>query len=411
MRVLVLTQYFWPENFAINHLSVGLAENGCDVDVLTGMPNYPEGQIFKGYGGFRSCCDSYKGLRVVRVPMMPRGSSRLSLATNYVSFPVSASLLGRRFLKPSYDVVLVYAPSPATIGLAGLALKKQMNSALAFWVQDLWPESLSAAGGLDAPIVLRSVNAMVRRIYQGSDVVLLSSRGFEGPILAAGGDRRKLRYVPNTVEQHYRPIHAADDAPERSELPRDGFKIVFGGNLGEAQGLETALKAAALLRHRGDIHWIFIGEGRAQRELIAMRDALELQDCVHFIGSRPAAKMPSYFACADALLLSLRAEPIFELTVPSKLQAYLACGRPVLASLGGEGARLVMEAHAGSISEPGNPQALAQAALRMSDSSDADRRQMATSARLYFEAHFSRRRVIELLLGSLQDAVRAFQGR
>jgi glycosyltransferase involved in cell wall biosynthesis len=407
MRVLLITQYFWPENFIINHVARGMVERGITVDVLTGMPNYPQGAFYDGYGGMRTRREHHEGIEVVRVPMIPRGKRKAQLAINYMSFAASASLFGPAMLRDKYDVSLVYAPSPATVALVGLAFKRLRQIPLVYWVQDLWPDSLDAAGAPEWPLLHRTVAGMMRRIYRGSDCVLVPSMGFVDSVVAAGGDEAKIKFLPNTVEDFYQPVSVPQNAPESHEFPSDGFNIVFGGNIGEAQDFETVIDAAEITRHRGDIRWILIGDGRKREMIEADVRRRNLTDTVRLLGARPSSTMPIYFALADALLLTLRADPAFSRTIPSKLQAYFACGKPVIAGVNGEVARIVSQAKAGVISASGDPQALANAALRLSEASEDERKRMGENARGYYNSHYTRGRVLDQLIQLLSQVVQS----
>ena len=350
MRILVVSQYFWPEAFRINDLVQGLLDRGHEVTVLTGKPNYPGGSLFAGYGFLRPVRERYAGgAEVVRVPLVPRGSgSGRRLALNYLSFVLFAGLLGPLLCRGRFDVIFVYEPSPITVGLPALVMKKAKKAPIMFWVQDLWPESLSAAGAVRSKRVLRGVERLVRFIYRGCDRILVTSRGFVPRVEALSAREKKVHYWPQWAEALYEPVEVGDNAPERSEMP-DGFRVVFAGNVGAAQSFETILAAAERLRDRHGIQWVIIGDGRRRKWVEDRVRELRLEDRVHLLGKRPMERMPRYFALADALLVTLKRDPIFSLTIPGKLQSYLACGRPVVAALDGEGARVIKESGTGLV--------------------------------------------------------------
>lgn len=403
VRVLLVTQYFWPENFPINHVVAGLVERGCAVTVLTGMPNYPSGQFTPGYGGPMPRRELVQGVPVHRVPMTPRGQSRRSLALNYLSFALSASILGPILIRERFDAVLVYQVSPVTVGIPGALMARLRGGTLCLWVQDLWPESLSAAGGTSSPMIIGAVRQIVRWIYRRCDRVLVSSRGFQASVETHGTPPDRVRYVPNTVEAMYAPLTVPADAPERSELPAAGFRLMYGGNIGAAQDFDTVLAAASATRHRPDLHWILVGDGRMRAHVEAEVARLGLAATVHLLGHKPPTAMPTWFALADALLVTLRRDPIFAVTVPSKLQAYLACGRPVLAAIDGEAAQIVTEAEAGLSVPAGDPDALAAAAIALADASSERRAAMGQAARAYFEREFARDATLDRLLACLSE--------
>jgi glycosyltransferase involved in cell wall biosynthesis len=404
LRILVVTQYFWPENFRINDLVLGLRDRGHAVTVLTGKPNYPGGRLFAGYRPFGGSRDSYQGIPVLRVPVIPRGSgSGFRLLLNYLSFAVTASLLGPLFCRGCYDAVFVWETSPVTVGIPGLVMKKLKGAPMFFWVQDLWPESLSATGAVSSRWILKGVEWLVRTIYRWSDVILVQSRAFAASVEKYGGRSERIRYFPNSAEEFYRPVAMAPGAPERARLPA-GFRLMFAGNIGAAQDFETILAAAESLKGYPDIHWLVLGDGRRRSWVERQVEARGLTATVHLLGRHPVEAMPRYFALADVLLVTLKKAPIFALTIPSKVQSYLACARPVVAALEGEGARVVEEAGAGLVCSPEEPAALADRVLAMYRMPEAERRAMGEAGRRYFQRHFERRMLIDRLDGWLREA-------
>lgn len=372
-------------------------EKGYEVTVLTGQPNYPGGQFFPGYGFMTKAEDQYEGIRILRVPLIPRGhAGPLRLFANFCSFALSACLFGPWRCRASYDVILVFEPSPVTVGIPAILIKKLRGTPILFWVQDLWPESLSATGATESKWILRRVESLVRRIYRHCDKILVQSEAFRGPIERLGVKREDIVYLPNSAEAFYRPVSLEGDASEHAELPK-GFRVMFGGNIGKAQGFEMILDAAELLKGQTDIHWIIVGDGRMFSWVRHEVRKRELGRTVHLLGRFPAEEMPRYFALADALLVTLRNQPIFSLTIPAKVQSYLACGKPIIAALDGEGARVVQEAGAGLTVRPEDARALADAVLAMYRMPQEDRMAMGLKGRSYFETHFERGLLLERL--------------
>jgi glycosyltransferase involved in cell wall biosynthesis len=397
MQVLIVTQYFWPENFRINDVALGLKEKGHEVTVLTGQPNYPDGRFFPGYGFWSKMEEGYHGIRVLRVPLIPRGNGgTLRLLLNFCSFALSASVFGPWRCRASYDVILVFEPSPVTVGIPAIVLKKLRGAPILFWVQDLWPESLSATGATESRWILSLVESLVRRIYRQCDRILVQSEAFRAPIERFGVKREHIMYFPNSAEQFYQPLSLEREAPEQSQLP-SGFRVVFGGNIGRAQSFETILDAAELLKDRQDIHWIILGDGRMFSWVHDEVRKRGLDNTVHLLGRFPAEVMPRYFALADVLLVTLRKQPIFALTIPAKVQSYLACGKPIVAALSGEGARIIQEAGAGLVATPEDAKAVAEAVLTMYRMPEDARRAMGLRGRSYFETHFERALLLERL--------------
>jgi glycosyltransferase involved in cell wall biosynthesis len=405
MRILIVTQYFWPENFPINDLALGLQEKGHNVAILTGVPNYPVGNFFHGYSYFKKRRENFNGLTIIRAPLIPRGrGSGLRLALNFLSFAFFASLFGPIYCRGKFDLIFVYEPSPITVGLPAIVLKKIKSAPVMFWMQDLWPESLSATDAVRSKIILKSVELLVRFIYKGFDRILAQSRAFVSPIVRLGGNPDRILYYPNSAEGLYQPLVIKKSAPECAVMP-DGFRVTFAGNIGAAQDFATILDAAEQLKNQKDIHWIIIGDGRMFSWVNKQVLSRGLEETVHLLGRYPAETMPRFFALSDALLVTLKKEPIFALTIPSKVQSYLACAKPVIAALDGEGARIIAEAGAGVACPAENPNALAESVLKMYRVKGSEREEMGKRGREYFEKNFERGLLLDRLDGWMGELV------
>jgi colanic acid biosynthesis glycosyl transferase WcaI len=411
VNILLVTQYFWPEDFRINDLALGLLERGHHVTVLTGKPNYPSGKFFPGYGFLRRAHDDYRGIEVVRVPLIPRGGgSGLHLAANYLSFAAFACLAGPFLCRGPYDAILAYEPSPITVGIPARLLRFLTRAPLLFWVQDLWPQSLVATGAVKSRCIIGLAARLTRFVYRGCDAILVQSRGFVQPILELGIRNRRIEYFPNTAEALYQPLELPLDAPERARLP-GGFRIMFAGNIGVAQDFETILAAAELLKDEAAIHWIILGEGRMTQWVRAEVSRRGLSERVHLLGRHPLESMPRWFAAADAMLVTLKREPIFAYTIPTKIQSYMACARPIIAALDGEGARVVTESGAGYAVPAQQPRALAEAVRTLGQLSEPERTAMGLAGRRYFREHFERGRLLDQLEAWMRELRGANLGR
>lgn len=398
MRVLVVSQYFWPEGFRINDVVRSLVEKGAEVDVLTGKPNYPEGAIFPGYRPGGCQVESWSGAMVHRVPLAPRGlRSAWRLVLNYLSFVVMGLLWGPWMLRGrSYDAILVYAPSPILQALPAIFLGWLKRCGVVVWVQDLWPDSLAATGYVRSPRILHAVERVVRWIYRHSDLLLVQSRAFEAPVTALAPGK-PIVYYPNSVDAMFceppSPEVTLPDVPELNE----GFPVVFAGNVGAGQAVEVIVEAAALLREIPAIRFVVFGQGSRwewMREQVAVQGLTNL----HLPGRFPVNTMPGLMQKAGALLVTLSDQPIFSLTVPNKVQAYMAAGRPILACLNGEGVRLVEEAGAGLGVPAEDAGALAAAVLRLYRMSPEQRAEMGANGRRYFKAHFDHDKLVDELM-------------
>jgi colanic acid biosynthesis glycosyl transferase WcaI len=402
MNILIVTQYFWPESFRINDLALGLKEKGHTITILTGIPNYPGGRFFPNYGIFKKWKDDYHGIKVIRVPIIPRGNSgTIALILNYLSFTLCASFLAPLLCPGKFDLIF-FSLSPVAEGVPALVLKKIKAARVLFWVQDLWPESLSATGAIRSRWMLNKVEKLVRFIYRRCDLILVQSRAFISPIEKLGVDSSRIVYFPNSAEELYQPIDIELDAHERTAFPR-GFCVLFAGNIGVAQDFPSILEAAARLKEYSDIHWIIIGDGRMEpwvREQVRERD---LTKTVHLLGRHPATTMPRYFSLADVLLVSLKKNPIFAYTIPAKIQSYLASAKPIIAALDGEGARIVAEAGAGLTCPAESPRELSEAVLSLYQMPELQRRSMGARGRHYFESHFERAMLVNRLDSLMTD--------
>ena len=395
MKLLVLTQYFWPENFPINDVVAGLVERGHDVTVYTALPNYPAGRFFSRYGLFGPYRERSRGAKVHRVPIVPRGGGgTVRLALNYLSHALSATLFAPLLARGRFDAILVYEPSPMTIGIPARALRALKGAPLAFWVQDLWPESLSATGAVKNRAALRMVDALIKWIYRGCDRVLVQSEAFIPSVEAHGVPRSRIAYLPNSAPAFYERVTTREE--EDRELPR-GFRVMYAGNIGAAQDFPTILAAAELLKAEKHIQWIVLGDGRMRGWVEDEVRGRGLGASVHLLGQKPAERMPHYFAQAGVLLATLRREPIFAYTIPSKIQSYIACGRPVIAALEGEGGRIIREAGAGWVVPPEDPKALAGAVLAASRAAKPELDAMGSRGEAWFREHFEREKVLTRL--------------
>ncbi len=405
MKVLIFTNHFWPENFRINDLALGLVEKGHEVTVISSIPNYPEGKYFPGYGVFKKRWENYRGINIRRIPIIPRGNgSSIRLFINYISSAVSFCLHAPFVGRKKYDVIFIFETSPATIGLPAVIVKWLYRIPIVLWVLDLWPESLSATGAVKNKGILAVIKQSIRLIYSNSDRVLVSSRGFKQSIEAIGGYRGTIDYFPNWVEPEIVSPNGCQ-AP-KIELP-NGFRILFTGNVGAAQDFESIIASADMLRNHQDIHWLIVGNGRMMdwvREEVEKR-GLEKQ--FHLLGRYPLESMSYFYSVADALLLPLRKDPIFELTAPGKLQSYMSAGLPILAALDGEGANIVSEAGCGVVCNASDPASLTAGILSLVQMSATERQEMGRAGAKFCSTHFCR----ETLFDELERTLLTISGR
>lgn len=398
MKVLVVSQHFWPESFRINEVVASLADRGISIYVLTGKPNYPDGQVFPGYRSWGFQTDHHQ-FPIFRVPIYPRGrKSSVRLALNYLSFVASASIFGWWVLRRvPFDVVLVYAPSPLLQALPALFLSRLRRCPLVVWVQDLWPESLEAVGHVRNGLIIGTIRKLVKFLYKRTDLILVSSQAFEMYIRKMVPTAR-IAYYPNSVDSMF----SDPESGIRTVLSilDDGFNVVFAGNVGAAQAVSVIVAAAEKLVAYREIRLVVLGSGS---ELEWMRRQVKdrnLQN-LHLMGRFPVESMPSLLAKASALLVTLADRPIFAATVPNKIQAYMAVGRPIIACLRGEGARIVAKAKAGITVPPGDASLLADAIVELYAAPPEVRTEMGANGRAFYQEHFDHERLISDLIGHL----------
>jgi colanic acid biosynthesis glycosyl transferase WcaI len=372
-------------------------ERGHKITVLTGLPNYPEGQFFMGYGFLRHLSQKYNGATILRVPILPRGNSTgFKLALNYISFVISACMIGPLRCQDNYDLIFIYEPSPITVAIPALLIKWLKKIPVMFWVQDLWPESLTATKAISSSAILGLVGKLVKLIYNSCDQILMTSRAFLPSIVNYVCDKGQIHYFPQYGEDVYRVIKLSNDAPERLKMP-SGFVVMFAGNIGAAQDFKTIISTALQLQKYKDIHFVILGDGRMRRWVEDEIAALKLGETFHLLGRYPLESMPSYFSLADVMLVTLKKDPIYSLTIPAKIQSYLACGKPVIAALEGEGAKIIEEADAGITCPAEDSEALANAILKMRNTPDEERFRMGKNGLEYYRGNFDRKVLIDRL--------------
>ena len=404
MKFLIVSQYFWPETFIITDLAQSLIALDHTVTVLTGKPNYPSGRIYKGYRASGIDKETlFDGIDIYRVPIRPRGTGgSLNLALNYLSFLFSGLLRFPRLIRgQQFDVVLFFAPSPMTSAITAIPLKYLTRSHLAIWIQDLWPESLSATGHVRNGPVLFLIRQIVRLIYRSADTLLIQSRAFHEPVARLAAED-KIVYYPNFYPLREHALANSDSLlpSDLRKLLDDSFCIVFAGNLGIAQSLSTIVDAASLLSDLPELKILLVGSGSMSKWVTQQIAERDLRNLV-LPGRLPMDLMPALYHRAQGLLVTLTDAEIFSYTVPSKFQGYLAAGRPILVSANGETPRLLEAAGAGFSSEAEDSSALAENIRKLYHSTLEERDNMGKRGYAYFKQHFEMekqtRRLVDIL--------------
>ena len=391
-HILVVSQYFYPEPFRINDICTEWVRRGYRVTVLTGIPNYPEGKFYPGYSWLKKRRENWNGVEIIRIPLIPRGHNPVGLVFNYFSFVVSG-FFWKTFTKIKADYVFTFGVSPMTQALVGVWYAKRRKIPHDVYVQDLWPENVQIVTGIKSKAIIGPINRMVDYIYKNSKKILVTSPSFEEVIKQRVDAPDKVLYWPQYAEEFYCP----QKKESVSEIPDDGkFKIIFTGNVGYAQGLDILPKTAKLLKQQGNtsVSFVLVGDGRYKEKLQAEIQEQAVSDMFIMVDRQPAQRIPKLLAACDAAFISFMADPLFEKTIPAKLQSYMACGMPIVAAATGETARIVEEADCGACCPTGDEVELAKRITDIIDSEDLTHK--AENARRYFLEHFEKQRLMDM---------------
>lgn len=397
-HILLISQYFFPETFRVNDMACEWVKRGYKVTVLTGIPNYPMGKFFDGYDSKHRTRETWNGVNIIRIPLIARGNSSnkilnaAGMAANYFSFVRS----GKKWVKSKEaeelhaDLVFTVEVSPMTQAMVGIWYGQRYNVPTYLYVQDLWPENVETVTGIHNKAVIGPIDRMVDKIYRETGTIFTTSPSFVEAIVnrEVPVDRAKVHYWPQYAEEFYRPL---------SPQPVDGiednrcFKIAFTGNIGTAQGLDVLPRAAKLLKDE-KVKFIIVGDGRYQPEFVRQIDELGVKDKFIMTPRIPAERIPEILSNVDAGFISFNKTPLWENTIPAKLQSYMACGKAIIASASGETKRIIEEAGCGICTEIGNAEALATGIQEMMK---IDSRELGNKARDYFEAHFDKQKLMD----------------
>jgi colanic acid biosynthesis glycosyl transferase WcaI len=385
VRILIFSQWFDPEpTFKGLVFARELVHQGFEVEVVTGFPNYPGGKIYEGYEIKhiqRECID---GVKITRLPLYPNhDQSAIKRVVNYASFAASTLFYGL-FIAKRADVMYAYHP-PLTVGIAASLLRWLRGTPLVYDIQDMWPDTLRATGMLNNPRALALVGRVCDWVYRSVDQIVVLSPGFKRLLVQRHVPESKIEVIFNWADE---PALTSPVGSLPASFPRDDrFKIVFAGNMGKAQSLDAVLDAALLLQGRGSlVCFVMLGGGVEVGRLKARTQELGLTNVV-FMPAVPMAEVGTILVAADALLVHLRKDPLFEITIPSKTQAYMVVGKPLLMAVNGDAADLVKQSNSGLTAESENPVALADAAQRLADMPTLELEAMGSRARQYYQEH------------------------
>lgn len=407
MKILIVSQYFWPENFSINAIAKFLVDQGHKVDVITGIPNYPKGKAYDGYGLFKKLHQDHNGIDIRRVWMKTRGTKGgdKRLIFNYLSYALNASLAMFGRLCEKYDATFVYEISPITQAYPALFLRSMKKVPMCLYVADLWPDTLFAHG-LNGGTVKRLLTKKCTSIYKRTDHIIAVNESFIEPINKYTNNSRPITYIPQAVEELYKPIPATGELRNLLGIYEQDFVVMYAGNIGFAQSPKTIVEAANKTKENIRIHYVFIGDGTMRNECEEYCKENNLCN-VHFIGRKPQEEMPRLIAEADALLITLKNQSNYNLTLPGRTQAFMACGKPIICCANGETARVIKLAGCGLIAEADNSDELAQRIIESSLMSKDELNRMGSSGLEFSKANYDMNIVyhrIEKVLERIQYA-------
>ena len=388
-HILVISQYFYPEPFRINDMCVEWVKRGYKVTVLTGIPNYPQGEYYEGYSLTKKRTEEWNGIRIVRIPLMARGKGSIGLVCNYLSFVVSG-YIWKSLSTIKADYVFTFEVSPMTQVLVGCWYARKHKVPHYLYVQDLWPENVVTVTGISSPIVIKPINKMVDYIYKNTDEIFATSPSFVEAICnrKRSVSHSKVHYWPQYAEDFYKPMEKTivEEIPED-----DSFKVIFTGNIGTAQGLQILPQTAEILREE-NVKFVIVGDGRYLDEFKQEIQKRNVQDKFIMIARQPAERIPELLAACDAAFLSFQNDELWTKTIPAKLQSYMACGMPIIASAEGETERIITEAECGVCSAIGDVDKLSENIIIMTKD---DLNKMRHNSRKYFERNFEKQELMD----------------
>lgn len=394
-HILVISQYFYPEEFRINDMCKEWVKRGYRVTVLTGIPNYPQGRFYDGYGYHTNRTQQWAGMDIIRIPLIPRGNNAIGMIANYLSFAIAGYVWVRK-TRLKADMVFTFEVSPMTQALIGCWYRKKYHVPAYLYVQDLWPENVEVVTGITNPVIIKPIDRMVDYIYQHTDEIFATSPSFVDAICNRKHPvpREKVHYWPQYAEEFYRPVDKAYAKQTAAQygIPNDGsFRVIFTGNIGTAQGLEILPRTAELLKDE-NIRFVLVGDGRYRKDFMDEIRRRQVETQFVMVPKQPAEKIPELLAACDVAFLSFADDDLWKKTIPAKLQSYMACGMPILASAEGETERIIREADSGICCPIGNADALAE---KLREMMHAQRSQMGENARLYYEKHFEKQMLMD----------------
>ena len=403
VKILIISQYFYPEGFRINDIALEWIKRGYNVEVITGIPNYPMGKFYSGYSLFKRRDEVWNGIRIHRIPLIPRGHSSIGMVLNYYSFVISGWFWNLTS-NIRADFLFSFETSPMTQVLVGCKYAKKHKVPHVIYVQDLWPENVETVTGIHNRLIIGPIDRMVDKIYKQADRILVTSPSFVEAVVGRKKmvDRSKVLYWPQYAEEFYRPLESqfVPEIPNKD----DSFKIAFTGNIGTAQGLDILPKTAEIMIEKGiNAKFVIVGNGRYQQEFEKEINMRKVSERFILIPRQPAERIPEILSVCDAGFISFNDTALWEMTIPAKLQSYMACGKAILASASGETKRVLEEANCGVCTDIGNPEALAEGIVRLMK---MDIQALGQNAREYFENNFDKKKLMDWMDVVIEESLK-----
>ena len=402
MKTLVVTQYFWPEEFRINDICEGLVEKGHEVEVLTGLPNYPYGKLFEGYSFKSRGPKEYKGIKINRCYLIERGQdSSIKLALNYLSFMINSLFHIPKLSKKNFDNIFVFQISPITSAIPAIALGKLKRIPTSIYIQDLWPETFYSIKNINNKNIRNTLKKICIKIYDAFDQIVIASEGYRDILVKSGINEEKIVYLPQWAEDIYSDNeNIEEDLIGKNE---DDFVVTFAGNIGKAQSVDTIIKAAKLAKQNRNIKWVILGDGSEFNNIKELVEKYDLKDTVKLLGRKPSTDMPKYFNKSDALIVTLKNTDILRITLPAKVQSYMASGKPILGAISGAGMEAIKSSNCGLVSEAEDYNELYNKVIQLYNMDEIDRKKLGNNGKQYFKQNFERNMLLNRLEGYLKS--------
>lgn len=394
MKILVVCQHFYPEQFRINDICYELAKKNHDVTVLTGLPNYPRGKVLKEYKWFKNRYQNIKGVKIKRCSLVGRGKGIIRMAINYVWFAISASIKAI-FMKKDFDVVYVYQLSPITMAIPAIVVSKLKKIPLVIHCLDQWPISITAGGISKKSLIYRILEKVSKFIYNQATLITISSKSFKEYF------EEELKILSKDKGIIYWPSYAESDYENIDFESNNKFDLLFAGNIGPAQSVETIVETANILKDEKDIFFHIVGDGLNLTNCKNLAEKYKLKN-IKFYGFHNVEKMPEFYKLADAFLITMVNNEVVNNTLPAKVQSYMVAGKPILGAISGEVKKVIEEADCGLCCESLDYKELANI-IKKASTSKKNLSKWSQNSKKYYEKYFEKDKCISKLEKILKE--------